>query len=111
MQLSEEDVANLIKVKELIEKNFQTHYSTEYLAAVACMSRSKLTKTYRAYFGMALFEHLQRYRQIEGKKLLEQTSLSIKVIARRCGYDHSCNFSTAFKKRYGVSPVEYREMM
>lgn len=110
MRLTEADRINLGKVKQLIETDYKTHYSTEYLANVALMSRSKLTKAYRIYFGMALFEHLKHYRLLLAKGLLEQNKLAIKVIASQCGYHHQGNFTTAFKKRYGMSPKEYREL-
>jgi AraC-like DNA-binding protein len=111
MTLSNEDKDSLVKVKRLIELEFKTHYTTDYLAGIALMSRSKLIKIYRIYYGMALFEHLQSYRQLTGKKLLEETTLSIKAISYKCGYQHACNFSTAFKKAYGLKPKEYRKQV
>ena len=92
----------------LIEKDISIHHSTDTLAEIALMSRSKLIQLFRFHFGVALFEYLQVCRLAEAKKMLEDESVSIKVIARKCGYRHACNFSTAFKKRYGMKPKEMR---
>lgn len=106
--ISEHEKEGLEKARELVEKKFHTHYTIDYLAEVALMSRSKLIRLYRSYYGMALFEHLHACRMAHGKKMLEDSAYSIKMIAYKCGYKHSCNFSTAFKKKYGLSPLAYR---
>ncbi len=110
MHLTEQDLMNLHRVKTLIEKDYQTHYTTEYLAGIALMSRSKLIRAYRQHFNMAVFENLQHYRLMEAKSLLEEDLYSIKVIAYKCGYHYPANFATAFKKKFGVSPREYKKL-
>ncbi len=110
MHLTEKDLTNLRRVKMLIEKDYKTHYTTEYLAGIAFMSRSKLVRAYRYYFNMAVFEHLQHYRLMEAKNLLEKDNYSIKDIAFKCGYHYPANFATAFKKKFGVSPREYKRL-
>lgn len=110
MRLTEYDIAGLEKVKGLIEQEYKTHYTTDFLAGVALMSRSKITRAYRYYYGMALFEHLQCYRMLMAKQLLAVSSMSIKVVANRCGFQYPCNFATAFKKKFGMSPNQYRQL-
>ena len=109
MRLSVEEKKQLDNVKAIIEADIQKHYTIDDLAAIALMSRSKLIRVYRMHFGMALFEHLQGKRLSLAKTLLDNSSLSIKQIAQKCGYHHACNFSTAFKHNYGVSPSAYRQ--
>ena len=107
MRVTPADRDKLAKIKWTIENQFSHDFTTEQLAQQVFMSRSRLVKLYRACFGMAIFEHLQRCRLHAGKILLEEGNLPIKTIAVKCGYKHACNFSTAFKKRYGISPLCY----
>ncbi|MFJ1322916.1 helix-turn-helix domain-containing protein [Capnocytophaga canis] len=37
------------------------------------------------------------------------TNKSISEIAEACGYDYVSHFSTAFKRKYHVSPLKFRE--
>ncbi|MBC7934559.1 MAG: helix-turn-helix transcriptional regulator [Rhizobacter sp.] len=110
MQLTEHEKLHLGKVRLVIETEYKKHYTIDDLATVALMSRSKLVKSYRQLFGMGLFEHLQTFRLELGKTLLDNSQLSIKAIAYRCGYHHPCNFTTAFKNKYGLKPMEYRKL-
>ncbi len=43
---------------------------------------------------------------IEAKRLLELSEYNINEIALKVGYRHSCNFTTAFLKRFGVRPKD-----
>lgn len=110
MRLTEQDKLNLEKVKQLIECDHKVHHTIEHFAEAALMSRSKLIKAYKHYFGMAIFEHLRYFRMALGKHLLDENKLPIKAIAFKCGYSYPGNFTTAFKKKYGISPTEYRNL-
>ena len=49
-----------------------------------------------------------RLRLSKAADLMKGTNQSIGVIAVRCGYPNQLHFSRAFKKRYGISPREWR---
>jgi hypothetical protein len=51
--------------------------------------------------------HRNMYLNLAATLLLE-TDKSIFEIAADIGYSNSGNFGNAFKKRYGVSPIQYR---
>ena len=45
----------------------------------------------------------------KARNLLEtKPGLTIEDIADRCGFEHTPNFYNAFKKAYGVTPMDYR---
>jgi AraC-like DNA-binding protein len=43
--------------------------------------------------------------------MLQEGSLPIKEITFRLGYAHVSNFTTAFTKRYGAPPADYRQLV
>ena len=53
-------------------------------------------------------EYLLQVRMSKARELLRQTDLPINVIAREIGYEDPLSFSKIFKKRYNVSPLQYR---
>jgi LacI family transcriptional regulator len=42
------------------------------------------------------------------EQLLAQSDLSLEEIAGQCGFRHAEYMSVAFKRRYGVSPSQWR---
>jgi AraC-like DNA-binding protein len=44
----------------------------------------------------------------EGQRLLIETEMTVSEIAYLLGYEQSSNFSTAFKKKFGISPLAVR---
>jgi AraC-like DNA-binding protein len=45
----------------------------------------------------------------EAKRLLETTDRSITEVAFDVGYEYSSNFTTAFKRRFGITPSLARD--
>lgn len=69
---------------------------------------STLNFSFRREFDMSVGQYIMNERMKKAKRFLIGTTYSIAEIAKRCGFDNIYYFSNAFKKKYGVSPTEYR---
>ncbi|WP_051436213.1 helix-turn-helix transcriptional regulator [Marinomonas ushuaiensis] len=76
------------------------------------MSSATLQRNAHEHLNMSVTQFL-RIRRLElAKKALYQDGVSIIDAALLAGYNHSSNFTTAFKRQFGVSPTEaYRLSM
>ena len=63
---------------------------------------------FRDVMGCPPQEFLIRLRLSRAVELMRTTKSSIGDISAACGYPNQLHFSRAFKKRYGVSPREWR---
>ena len=54
-------------------------------------------------------EYITEYRLSLACELLRTTSLSLSEIAEKCGFCNQQYLSLIFKKKYGISPKEYRK--
>jgi AraC-like DNA-binding protein len=45
----------------------------------------------------------------QAKKLLETTPLSVTQIALEVGYEYASNFTTAFRRHFGITPKSARD--
>lgn len=73
-------------------------------------SNSKtINQAFRHCTGMTAFEYLREERMKEAEKLVRNTDYSVIAIAEQLGFSSGANFSTAFRKRYGCSPAQYRD--
>ena len=83
-------------------------YTLGNLARIAGMSRSAFAECFSAVLRRAPFEFLKEVRLRRAARLLETTSLSVKVIAGSVGYSSRSYFSHAFKDMYGADPAGFR---
>ncbi|MBP1991070.1 AraC family transcriptional regulator [Paenibacillus eucommiae] len=75
------------------------------------LSRSSLRRIVHQNTGYSLNEYVNRLKISEAKKLLTYTSLQIKDIAYKLGFDDAAYFSRLFKKFTGISPNKFREKL
>lgn len=91
-----------------------THYSeaisVSELSKQLGVSRTTLTKLFRAELGQSPGEYIQYVRMKHAVTLLSETQLSIHQIAGRVGFADSLYFSKVFSQNYGVPPSRFREL-
>lgn len=92
-----------------IERNYQNNISIEEISRVVGVDRSYFGKIFKETIGTSPQEFLINYRMIKATELLKLTSLSVADIGKAVGYDNQLHFSRAFKKIYGVSPLNWRK--
>lgn len=78
------------------------------LAAVQKCTYDKLSRMFRADFGMSLKKMLDAELSMQAKSLLTATNFSIKEIARRLEFSNEYNFSRFFKRINHCAPRAYR---
>ena len=87
------------------------HHTVDSLADVAAMSRSAFAEQFHVAFGVPPMRMLRSIRLQRAAQLLRvDQTLSIDAISHRVGFASRSYFSAAFKKEYGVSPVDHREL-
>lgn len=78
-------------------------HSLEELARLACMSPSGLRQKFRQAFGQSLGSYQRECRMRCAEQALRR-GVSIQQVAHQVGYAHACNFATAYRRHFGVSP-------
>lgn len=69
----------------------------------------KLSQAFRKVLGKTVFEYVRDERLRMAEALLDDTTLSITDIAAETGFSTPANFATAFRKKTGITPTEYRQ--
>ena len=78
------------------------------LAALAGLSPAHFTALFKAQTGCAPRDYLQMLRLHRAAELLRDTSLPVKEIASRLGYQDQFHFSRQFKALHRLPPVQFR---
>lgn len=102
---------DLLKSVEYIHTNYSDKIELQTLYSISCMSRSSYIRYFKQLFGCPPLVYIQNYRLRQAKSMLKHTNHSLTTIANDCGFCDSAHFSRLFKKKYLLSPSNYREML
>jgi len=100
-------VAQMLKAIE--EHMDDEQYNADLLARDVAMSRASLYKKLQTMLGITPTDFIRNVRLKRAAMLLANTQLNINEIAANVGFATPRNFSTQFKKMFGVTPSQYRE--
>lgn len=74
-------------------------------------SRSYISIAFKKYTGETIVEYRNRMKVNYSVSMLAENSASINVIAGMLGWDNPNNYIIAFKKVYGVTPLQYKNSL
>ncbi len=97
---------------KIIVKHVETHYqediSIETMAALCHFSASHFMKFFKQHMGTPFTAYLNDYRLTMAARLLSASSDAVVNIASETGFDNLSYFNRLFKRKYGVTPTQYR---
>lgn len=92
-----------------INSHFDMPLSLSEMSKLSAMSKSHFSKCFRDATGMSFGEYLHMTRILNAERLLYDTDMSVTQIAITCGFNDSAYFSTAFRKKTGMTPLAFRK--
>ena len=99
------DKERMIYAREYITQHMDNPPSLTELARVTGVNEYKLKKGFKETFGLTVFNYLSETRLERAKTELLEKHKTASQIAYELGYGSVQHFSTAFKKKFGVSPT------
>ena len=78
------------------------------LARSVGMSKSTLTKGFKAVFGETIFDFSLRCRMRHALTLMRDQGCSVEQAGEAIGYAHPTSFTTAFRRHFGMRPIDVR---
>ena len=83
--------------------------TVDELCANYSVSRPTILKNFKKRTGMSIVEYKAQQRLLVAARMLGESKVSITDISSNLGYDSLSYFLRAFKKKYGITPTEYRK--
>lgn len=78
------------------------------LASTARMSRYQLSRMFRKHVGTCLRDYVRDVRLERACELLARSRQSITTTAIECGFYDLSHFDRIFRRRFGMTPREFR---
>ncbi len=107
-KINKRDEDILQEVKKYLDQHFLNPASLDSLSKHFGINEFKLKHGFKVLFDTSPMRYLQYKRLEYSLFLLRETDKTIKKIADEIGYTHAANFTTAFTKTFGNSPLYYR---
>lgn len=107
-RINKRDEDILQEVKKYIDAHFLDPNSIETLTKHFGINEFKLKHGFKVLFETSPMRYLQSKRLEYSRFLLRETNKTIKEIADEIGYAHAANFTVAFSRTFGDSPLHYR---
>lgn len=106
--LHEETIKQVISY---VREHFSEPITITEAAALTRYSEAHFMRIFRQETGQTFVNYLTDYRLGYASYLLKESMESVSLIAEKCGFDNFSYFSRIFKKRYKLSPREYRKSL
>ena len=94
----------MARLKALLDSGGEGCRTLAEIAREVGLSASALQRQFRQAYGSSIDEYRREQRLERAWASLEQTGCSVSEVAHAAGYTSAANFSTAFKRRFGISP-------
>jgi len=122
LQLSDYQQKEFITIPQRIHRNeqrmkqmlkyIQDHYFEaillEDIAEAAAVSKSECLRCFREIVGITPLRYVNQYRLLVAAQNLAEKDCQISEIGDGCGFTEMGYFAAQFKKKYGMTPTEYR---
>lgn len=101
---------SLNRVIEYIDQNYMHRLTLEDVAQRVFLNKTYISQMFMRYLGISFVSYLESVRIYKAQELLLDTEMSVTKISEEVGYASQSYFTKAFKKRVGMSPLQYRSL-
>lgn len=98
----------IARVRDYIEAHLGQPLSVADLSAVAALSPSHFSRSFKAAMGESVWSYVRRRRCERARDMLQFTSEPVAVIAHRCGFASQAHLTSSFKRAFGATPAAFR---
>lgn len=99
---------NIKTILDYIDENYMKTITIDELAESVDLSKHYFMRFFKKYMGMTCIEYINDYRLNIATNLLLTTGMQITEIAARIGITNLSYFNRIFKKKFNMTPKEYR---
>lgn len=101
----------LRKVRAEIYASPAERYTINGFAEKLALSPAYFQTLYKAEFGVSCYEDVLKAKTELAEYYLKSTDVTVHNISELCGYDNDVHFMRQFKKRIGMTALQYREIV
>lgn len=98
-----------VKIDSYLSTQYNKNITTKKLAEMLFLSERQVSRIIKDKYGKPLSEIVQERKLYVATMLLTKTNMPIYKIITQLGYDTENYFYSSFKKKYFITPLQYRK--
>ena len=102
------DLERVQHARDILAQSVADSLSITELSRQVGLNECTLRRGFHYLFGTTVFGYLRDYRMEQAQRLLRQTDVTIAQVATQVGYRNPEAFSTAFRRKFSISPKAYQ---
>jgi transcriptional regulator GlxA family with amidase domain len=102
------DDAVISRCQQWIAQNYAAHQPVAQMTRLSGLADRSFARRFQHATGMAPLEYVHTLRLEEAKQMLESGGDAVEAIANEVGYEDAAFFSRLFRRKVGLTPVQYR---
>lgn len=102
------DSSQLYRVLDILKERMIDPPGIAELARMTTLNEFKMKAGFRQLFGTTIFEYLRLLRMEAAADLLVDPHCSAAAVGQQVGYHTAHGFANAFRKYYGMTPVQWQ---
>ncbi len=96
-------------IRDYIEDHLNEELTLSHISRAVGMAVNSMQRIFKAAYDMTVMDYIRERRLEIAKTAMVQDGVTIAQAAYMAGYNSPANFSTAFKRVYGMSPSSLRQ--
>ena len=109
-EYNERELKCLHTARNMLTRELAPPPTIAKLARSVGMAKSTLTKGFKAVFGETILEFSLGCRMRHAMALMRDQSWSVAKASEAVGYAHPTSFTTAFRRHFGMRPIDVRRV-
>jgi AraC-like DNA-binding protein len=99
----------IIRLKKKMLANLRHQWTINEMSKMVEITPAHLQRIFKTATGMPPMNYLRNLRLEKAKELLQTSLKYVNEICYEVGINDQSHFTRNFKKKYGVTPTEYRQ--
>jgi len=105
---NEGQIETVIGIRNFIDRNFEKELNLDLLSHIRYTSKFHLLRLFKKYYGLTPKQYLTNRRIEESKNNLKK-GMSVTETCFSVGFGSPSSFSTLFKSKIGLTPIEFQK--
>ena len=105
---NEGQIVTVIGIRNFIDRNFEKELNLDLLSHIRYTSKFHLLRLFKKYYGLTPKQYLTNRRIEESKNNLKK-GMSVTETCFSVGFGSPSSFSTLFKSKIGLTPIEFQK--